>query len=170
MNNLNNGNPYSDGNPYAAPAAGAATAGGRDDMISFFAEVDDIKKNLVQYDDNVERIESLHKRSLTEISDDSEGWTQNQITSLTEETSALATTLRNRIKSLESRSQRDSTKKVQAENVKEQFKKSIRKYQSIESNFRQKYKERAERQYRIGEFFLWFLFALTIMLTINSSP
>lgn len=121
-------------------------------MISFFAEVDDIKKILVQYDDNVERIESLHKRSLTEISEDSEGWTHNQITSLTEETSALATNLRNRIKSLESRSQRDSTKKVQAENVKEQFKKSIRRYQAIEANFRSKYKERAERQYRIGQF------------------
>ena len=122
-----------------------------DDMISFFAEVDDIKKSLIQYDDNVERIESLHKRSLAEISDDSEGASRNQIASLTQETSAMAQDLRNRIKSLESRSQRDSTKKVQAENVKHQFKTSIRKYQAIEANFSQKYKERAERQYRIGK-------------------
>ena len=145
LNNINNSNPYS-----AAPVASQA-GGQQDDMISFFAEIDDIKKNLVQYDDNVERIESLHKRSLSEIGEDSEGWAHNQITSLTEETSALANTLRNRIKSLESRSQRDNTKKVQAENVKHQFKTSIRKYQAIEANFRQKYKERAERQYRIGE-------------------
>lgn len=142
MNNLGqNGNPYSNPTP----------AVGQDDMISFFAEVDDIKKNLVQYDDNVERIESLHKRSLNEITEDTEGWTQNQITTLTEETSALAGQLRSRIKSLQSRSQRDNTKRVQAENVKDQFLKSIRRYQAIESNFRQKYKERAERQYRIGE-------------------
>ncbi|KAF5102757.1 hypothetical protein D0Z00_000249 [Geotrichum galactomycetum] len=116
-------------------------------MISFFAEVDDIKKSLVQYDDNVERIESLHKRSLDDIS--GEEANHNQVTALMDETRALSLSLRDKIKSLESRSQRDNTKKVQAENVKHQFTNSIRKYQAVEANFRQKYKERAERQYKV---------------------
>lgn len=135
-------------NPFGSSAQLTGDSGGND-MLSFFNEVDDIKQALTQYDENVARIETLHKRSLQEISEDSEGYTQNQIVSLTQETSALAGQLRNRIKSLESRSQRDSTKKVQADTVKESFKSSIRRYQAIEAAFRQKYKERAERQFRI---------------------
>jgi syntaxin 1B/2/3 len=50
---------------------------------------------------------------------------------------------------LESRSQRDATKKTQAENVKRQFMADIQKYQTTEANFRQRYREVAERQYRI---------------------
>lgn len=142
MGSMSNENPF---------GSSAQLNSGGNDMLSFFDEVDGIKNSLRQYDTNVERIETLHKRSLTEVSEDSEGFTHNQIASLTQETSALAQDLRNRIKSLESRSQRDSTKKIQADNVKESFKSSIRRYQAIEANFRQKYKERAERQYRIGK-------------------
>lgn len=137
---LNNSNPFDN----------STVSGGNDDMISFFSEVDEIKRSLVHYETNIERIEALHKRSLAEVADGSEGFTSNQLASLTEETSALARDLRNRIKSLESRSQRDSTKRTQADNVKHQFKNSIKRYQGIEANFRQKNKERIERQYRIG--------------------
>ncbi|KAF5094479.1 hypothetical protein D0Z03_002070 [Geotrichum reessii] len=138
---LNNSNPFDN----------STVSGGNDDMISFFSEVDEIKRSLVHYETNIERIEALHKRSLAEVADGSEGFTSNQLASLTEETSALARDLRNRIKSLESRSQRDSTKRTQADNVKHQFKNSIKRYQGIEANFRQKNKERIERQYRIDE-------------------
>lgn len=140
---------YSNDNPFGSSARLADDNHHHNDMISFFNEVDDIKRSLAHYDENVGRIESLHKRSLAEISEDSENFTNNQIQSLTQESKAMANDLKRRIKSLESRSFRDLTKKVQAENVKESFKSSIRKYQAIESNFSRKYKERAERQYRI---------------------
>ncbi|ODQ67553.1 t-SNARE [Nadsonia fulvescens var. elongata DSM 6958] len=151
-------NPYVE-NAYAPPAGpppNAVAYGnntqsqvGGDDMIQFFAEIDDIKHNLVQFDENIERVEALHKRSLNEVSEEDEDWTQKQLTSITDETFTLSQSLKTRIKSLEAKSQRDSTKKVQAENVKRQFMDSIQKFQGVEANFRQRYRERAERQYRI---------------------
>ncbi|ANB11891.1 Sso2p [Sugiyamaella lignohabitans] len=118
-------------------------------MIAFFGELDDIKRNLVQYDDNVDRIEALHKRSLAEVGGEHEDYIQGQIESLTQDTQALADTLKARIKTLQAKSTRDSTKKTQAENVKRQFLSSIQKYQTTEARFRQKYREAAERQFRI---------------------
>lgn len=118
-------------------------------MVAFFAEVDDIKKNLAQFEDNIDRIENLHKRSLTEVAGEDEQWTQNQLDEISQETRALSENLKSRIKTLESRSQRDSTKKTQAENVKRQFMAAIQKYQTTEATFRQRYREVAERQYRI---------------------
>jgi syntaxin 1B/2/3 len=130
-----------DVNPYATNNS--------DDMIAFFGEVDDIKRNLVQFDDNVDRIESLHKRSINEVGTENEEWIQKQMDGVVQETTSLSDTLRQRIKSLQARSQKDSTKKTQAENVKRQFMASIGKYQNVEAAFRQRYREVAERQYRI---------------------
>lgn len=134
-------------NPYGAaqPAAGGA---GNNDMITFFAEVDDIKKNLTQYDDFVDRIESLHQRSMAEVNDDQLGLINSQISTLVDETMALAKEIRTRIQALLNRSQNNSTKMAQAENVKHQFSSSVQRYMGIQSAFRQKYRERAERQYR----------------------
>jgi syntaxin 1B/2/3 len=136
-------------NPYATNGSNGTAGAPADDMVAFFAEVDDIKKNLVQFEDNIDRIESLHKRSLTEVAGEDEQWTQNQLESVVQDTRALSENLKSRIKTLESRSQRDATKKTQAENVKRQFMADIQKYQTTEANFRQRYREVAERQYRI---------------------
>lgn len=148
---------------YGDAAAPATAPGGQDDMIAFFAEIDDIKKGLVQYDDNVERIEALHKRSLDEIGD--EDSSRSQLAALTEETRGLAENLKFKIKRLESKSQRDSTKRGQVNNVKQQFKNSIRRYQGVEANFQRKYKDRAERQYRIGMYAVFFPFYLPLRTT-----
>ncbi|ODQ65850.1 t-SNARE [Nadsonia fulvescens var. elongata DSM 6958] len=157
LSDYGQGNPYAE-NDYAMsdltqadPFAMQNTSygGNQDNMIEFFAEIDEIKHTLVQFDDNIERIEALHKRSLNEVSEEGEDWTQKQLTAMSEETATLSQTLRNRIKNLESRSQRDTTKKTQTENVKMQFMNSIQQYQSIEAHFRQRYRERAERQFRI---------------------
>jgi syntaxin 1B/2/3 len=119
-------------------------------MIAFFGQVDEIKRNLVQFNDNVDRIENLHQRSLTEIaSEESEQWTQKQLESLVDDTSSLSQDLKTRIKTLEAKSLRDPTKMSQVENVKKQFKDSIQKYQAIEATYRQRYREAAERQFRI---------------------
>ncbi|CAN6674505.1 protein Sso2p [Trichomonascus vanleenenianus] len=145
--NAQYGNPYGD-NSYEM--TGNVGAQGNDDMMMFFREIDDIKKSLVQYDDNVDRIEGLHKRSLTEVAGgEGEQWTQKNIDELVGQTSQLANSLKQRIKSLESRSMQDPTKKAQVENAKNQFKTSIQKYQAVEQQFRQRYREAAERQFRI---------------------
>ena len=119
------------------------------DMVAFFGEVEDIKRNLVQYDDNIERIEGLHKRSLAETDAESDEFTQKQIDSLAGETRQLAETLKHRIKTLESKSMRNPTKKTQAEDLKRQFMKLIQKYSATEATFRNRYHDAAARQYRI---------------------
>ncbi|KAG5365845.1 Protein SSO2 [Yarrowia sp. B02] len=141
--------------PSMVAAAGGATSStrkpykGGDDMGAFFEEVDDIKKSLLQYDENIDTIETLHKRSLNEISEEQEAYTQEQIASLTNESKAVSQSLKDRIKNLQKYSSKDSTKKTQAENLKRQFMSSIQRYQTVEATYRQRYREQAERQYRI---------------------
>ncbi|CAG79899.1 t-SNARE [Yarrowia lipolytica] len=137
----------------AAAGGGSSSARkpykGGNDMGAFFEEVDDIKKSLLQYDENIDTIETLHKRSLNEISEEQGSYTQDQIQSLSNESMSLSQSLKDRIKNLQKYSSGDSTKKTQAENLKRQFMSSIQRYQTVEATYRQKYREQAERQYRI---------------------
>ncbi|PRT55202.1 Protein transport protein SSO2 [Wickerhamiella sorbophila] len=119
------------------------------DTLAFFKEVEDIKRNLVQYDDNIERIEGLHKRSLAETDAENDEFVQKQIDSLAGETKQLAETLKYRIKTLESKSMRNPTKKTQAEDLKRQFMRLIQKYSATEATFKNRYRDAAARQYRI---------------------
>ncbi|KAA8909922.1 hypothetical protein TRICI_004307 [Trichomonascus ciferrii] len=122
---------------------------GNEEMMAFFREIDEIKRCLVQYDDNVDRIETLHKRSLAEVGGEEQELAERNLQGYVEETSGLSQQLRTRIKSLESRSQQDPTKKTQVENVKKQFMNAIQRYQAKEAEYRQRYREAAERQFRI---------------------
>ncbi|VBB78062.1 Plasma membrane t-SNARE, putative [Yarrowia lipolytica] len=141
--------------PSMVAAAGGGSSSARkpykggNDMGAFFEEVDDIKKSLLQYDENIDTIETLHKRSLNEISEEQGSYTQDQIQSLSNESMSLSQSLKDRIKNLQKYSSGDSTKKTQAENLKRQFMSSIQRYQTVEATYRQKYREQAERQYRI---------------------
>ncbi|KAK7205498.1 t-SNARE [Myxozyma melibiosi] len=118
-------------------------------MTAFFAEIDDIKNANHQFDNNVAKIESLHNRSLNEIDVEQDQWNQKQIDALVAETSQLSNTLKYKVKSLEGKSRNDSTKRVQVDAVKKTFMDSIQRYQSVEASYGLKYKQRAERQYRI---------------------
>lgn len=144
---MSNVNPY--GQQQQPPVNGQQPAGGNEEMMAFFREIDEIKRSLVQYDDNVDRIETLHKRSLAEVGGEEQEQAERNLQGYVEETSNLSQQLRTRIKSLESRSQRDPTKKTQVDNVKKQFMNSIQRYQSKEAEYRQRYREAAERQFRI---------------------
>ena len=118
-------------------------------MVAFFGEVEDIKRNLVQFDDNIERIEGLHRRSLAETNTDNEEMIQRQVDMLTADSRSLSQSLKTRIKTLEARSQRDATKRTQSNNLKRQFMTLIQKFQATEAAFRQRYRDVVERQYRI---------------------
>ncbi|KAK9451244.1 t-SNARE [Limtongia smithiae] len=123
--------------------------GSSDEYGVFFTQIDDIKNTITQYDNTVSRIESLHNRSLNEIDPTQDENNQRQIDALVAEASKLSGTLKYRIKSLEASARSDSTKRVQVDSVKRTFLDSIQRYQVVEGNYRNKYKQRAERQYRI---------------------
>ncbi|OLL24748.1 Syntaxin-like protein psy1 [Neolecta irregularis DAH-3] len=71
------------------------------------------------------------------------------------ETSQLTNNLKNTIKSLEAKNLRlpsggdSQTRKTQVANVKKRFMDAIQKYQGVEKQFRQRYKQRIQRQYLI---------------------
>lgn len=115
----------------------------------FFDEIDSVKHELVQFDDNIERIEGLQRRSLAESRTDEIEFLQQKIDQVRSENKQIAEDLRRRIKNLESQSFRDNTRAVQAENVKRQFMGLLRKFQSTEAAFQRRYREVAARQYRI---------------------
>jgi len=117
----------------------------------FFDEVDSVKRTLMQFDDNIERIEGLQRRSLGVSRQDEIEMLQQRLDSVRSENRQLGEDLRDRIKRLESQSFHDHTKSAQSQNLKQQFMGLLRKYQSLEAAYDKRFREVTARQYRIIE-------------------
>lgn len=117
--------------------------------LDFFDEVDSVKRELVQYEDNIERIEGLQRRSLAESREAEMESLQRQIDQIRSSSRGLAEELKTRIKYLESQSFHDATRYAQSANLKRQFMSLIQKFQATEAAFRKRYRDVAARQYRI---------------------
>ena len=101
-------------------------------------------------------IGDLHSRSLNNMDDVAAQRNASQLDELVQDTSALSATLKRRVKALEAQggAGRDGQiKKSQAAFVKSKFVEAIQSYQSVEQRYRTKYKQRMERQYKIGACF-----------------
>lgn len=126
------------------PAAG--------DMPAFYSEVSLIQDALRTFNDNVGRISDLHSRSLNNMDDGAAQRNASQLDELVEDTSALSATLKKRVKALEAQrgSGRDGQiRQQQTAHVKSKFVEAIQNYQSVEQQYRTKYKQRMERQFKI---------------------
>lgn len=135
---------------YGAPVNGGG--GGGDSMSAFYAEISSLQENLRTFNDNVTAISNLHSRSLNNTDDAAAQRNAAQLEDLVEETSALSATLKRRIKALEKQggSGRDGQiRKQQTALVKSKFVEAIQNYQTVEQQYRTKYKQRMERQYKI---------------------
>lgn len=129
-----------------------APGGGGDSMSAFYTEISSIQDSLRQFNDNVARIGELHSRSLNNMDDVAAQRNASQLDDMIEETSALSTTLKRRIKSLEKQggAGRDGQiRKQQTALVKSKFVEAIQNYQTVEQQYRTKYKQRMERQFKI---------------------
>jgi syntaxin 1B/2/3 len=105
------------------------------------------------FNDNITRISDLHSRSLNNTDDAAAQRNATQLEQLVEDTSALSNSLKLRIKTLEkqSGSGRDGQiRKQQTALVKSKFVEAIQSYQTVEQQYRTKYKQRLERQFKIG--------------------
>lgn len=138
MGNMNGGQPG-----YGAPAAGG------DDTQAFYNEIDQIRDAIGTVDSNIQNIEALHQKSLSEIDESNSAQIQRQLESLVAETSALNNNLASRIKVLKGKASRDETKKPQVGVLDRSFKDALRKYQIVEKEFANKTREQMARQYRI---------------------
>jgi len=123
-----------------------------DTMAPFYDEISSIQDNIRLFNENISRISDLHARSLNNTDDAAAARNNQQLEELVSETSALSTTLKRRIQSLERQggSAREAQiKKQQTALVKSKFVEAIQNYQQVEQQYRQKHKQRMERQFRI---------------------
>ncbi|KAJ4488085.1 syntaxin-like protein [Lentinula aciculospora] len=126
--------------------------GGADDMSSFYAEISSLQDSIRTFNDNVTRIGELHSRSLNNTDDAAAQRNAAQLDELVADTSALSATLKRRIKALERQagSGRDGQiRKQQTALVKSKFVEAIQNYQNVEQQYRTRYKQRMERQFKI---------------------
>ncbi|KDR74011.1 hypothetical protein GALMADRAFT_71275 [Galerina marginata CBS 339.88] len=126
------------------------TTGG--DMSTFYNEISSIQDTLRIFNDNVARISDLHSRSLDIMDNTASQQNAAQLDGLVDETSLLGASLKNRVKALEAQGGpgRDGqVKKQQAAFIKSKFVAAIQNYQSVEQQYRSKYKERMGRQFKI---------------------
>ncbi|KAI0810921.1 t-SNARE [Irpex lacteus] len=124
----------------------------QDGMSQFYSEISSIQDSLKTYNDNVARISDLHNRSLNNTDDAAAARLTQQLEELVADTSALSSVLKRRIKALERQGGggRDGQiKKQQTGLVKQKFVEAIQNYQSAEQQYRTKYKQRLERQFKI---------------------
>ncbi|KAG6818202.1 hypothetical protein H0H87_000107 [Tephrocybe sp. NHM501043] len=123
-----------------------------DGMANFYSEISSLQDSLRTFNDNVARIGDLHSRSLNNTDDSAAQRNASQLDELVGETSALSTSLKRRIKDLERQggSGRDGQiRKQQTALVKSKFVEAIQQYQTVEQQYRTKYKQRMERQFKI---------------------
>ncbi|KAG6814302.1 hypothetical protein H0H92_013427 [Tricholoma furcatifolium] len=126
-----------------------------DGMAAFYTEISSIQDSLRTFNDNVARIGDLHSRSLNNMDDSAAQRNASQLDALVEETSTLSNSLKNRIKDLERQggAGRDGQIRKQQASftalVKSKFVEAIQHYQSVEQQYRTKYKQRMERQFKI---------------------
>ncbi|KZS99073.1 t-SNARE [Sistotremastrum niveocremeum HHB9708] len=128
------------------------TVVGVDSMSAFYDEISSIQDSIRKFTDNIEKISDLHSRSLNNMDDQAAQRNVAQLDKLIESTSSLSNELKLRIKSLERQggSGRDGTiRKQQTGVVKQKFVEAIQQYQTVEQQYRQKYKQRMERQFKI---------------------
>ncbi|KAI0314271.1 t-SNARE [Amylostereum chailletii] len=133
-------------------AAAGGYAGAGDPMSAFYEEIGNIQDSIRTFNDNVARISDLHSRSLNNMDDAAAQRNAQQLDELVSDTSALSNVLKRNIKNLERQggSGRDGQiKKQQTALLKSKFIEAIQNYQQVEQQYRQKYKQRMERQYRI---------------------
>ncbi|KAJ6455689.1 syntaxin [Mycena sanguinolenta] len=136
----------------SAPAQMAPAGGGGDSMSAFYTEISSLQDSLRTFNDNVSRISDLHSRSLNNTDDNAAQRNAAQLDELVEDTSALSATLKRRIKALEKQggSGRDGQiRKQQTALVKSKFVEAIQNYQTVEQQYRSRYKQRMERQFKI---------------------
>jgi syntaxin 1B/2/3 len=109
----------------------------------------------------VTRLDSLHTRSLNDLPDDPNAQnTHRQIDSMMADTNRLTSSIRSSIKELEGRAKAarggdQKTMVTQTEALKKKFRDSITRFQGIEKAYRDRTRQRMERQMRIGILISW---------------
>ncbi|KAL1921594.1 uncharacterized protein VTP21DRAFT_11310 [Calcarisporiella thermophila] len=126
-----------------------------DDMGQFFDEVEGIKADIQDVNEDILKIDQLHGVILNTIEHNEHERITRQLDSLLAQVKRKNTKLKDRIKAMElSNSKMKPSgdlqiRKTQHSNLKKKFMETIRKFQDIERVHQEKYRNRMERQIRI---------------------
>ncbi|KAG9096507.1 Plasma membrane t-SNARE, secretory vesicle fusion [Ceratobasidium sp. UAMH 11750] len=144
---------------YAQPAAGYTNSGnnyggGETEMTRFYDEITAIQDLIHSYRDNIKTITNLHSRSLTATDDEALRRATSELDGVSTQTHDISSEIKRRIQALEAGrgkvSGRDREAWIQQTNVvKSRFVAAIQEYQQAEQQYRQKSRQRMERQVRI---------------------
>lgn len=108
------------------------------------------------FESNIGQVTDLHSKRLATTSENAQNQLTDQLQRVTQETSLLTNSIRNRInyhKDTLRQSHEDAdwnTKKQQILMVQNKFKRTLEAYQQSEADNRRKYRDRIERQVKIG--------------------
>ncbi|KAI3630948.1 hypothetical protein MIR68_011031 [Amoeboaphelidium protococcarum] len=129
-------------------------------LQEFFTEVDEIKTAVNAIKHKVQDIEQFHSKALTAISDQKDH--QSKLDALMDEANVSIQNARNRIKLMESQNKKagadpqkqnlTSEQRIrlsQHTNVTKKFIEVVTEYQQMQNKYKNKYKDRLERQYKI---------------------
>ncbi|CAE6410255.1 unnamed protein product [Rhizoctonia solani] len=124
------------------------------EMTRFYDEITAIQDLIHSYRDNITRISNLHSRSLTVTDDESLRQSTGELDAIGSQTHDLSSQIKQRIQTLEANrgkvQGRDKDAWIQQTNVvKTRFVAAIQEYQQAEQQYRQRSRQRVERQVRI---------------------
>ncbi|KAL1923308.1 uncharacterized protein VTP21DRAFT_8288 [Calcarisporiella thermophila] len=134
---------------------GGGGRGGAGDMQSFFDEVEDIRSAIQTVNDNINHINELHNNSLDAVNRQQNEWVTQQLDSVLADTKRRNNHIKERIKKIELENAKLKNsgdvqiRKTQHAALKKRFMETIQRFQEIERQNQNKYKQRIERQYRI---------------------
>jgi syntaxin 1B/2/3 len=129
-----------------------ASAGGAGGFSDFQQEVSTIEQMLADFNAGVQRISQLHGQSLNNMDPSANQQNQQALENQVEQTRQLSNELKQRINALEARSSSGQDARMQkniSSRLRKNFVASLQNYQKVEHEYRTKYKQRVERQFRI---------------------
>ncbi|KAF8557234.1 t-SNARE [Imleria badia] len=123
-------------------------------MHAFYAETATIQESIAEFDANITAVADLHARSLNALSEQDSAANHSRLAELTESSRALSNALSNRIKALKiqpggASPQDAEIRKNRITLVHGKFVETLQRYQTVEQQYRQRYRDRVERQFRI---------------------
>ena len=126
-----------------------------EDQATFFGRIDEIRRAIGQLDDQVSRIEQLHARSLNEIGDEQSQYNHRELDRATTDAKMLQNNVRDTIKKLEAQNalmqagQDNKVRVTQTNNVKKRMLESVKRFQKVEIEYKNKYRAQQRRQVEI---------------------
>ncbi|KAH9997218.1 t-SNARE [Russula vinacea] len=114
-----------------------------DGMTRFYNQISNIQDELRRFDANVSRIGDLHSRSLNNTDEALSQQNVVALDELVEETRALSNQIKNQIRDLEKEYH------PQTSLVRSKFIEALQNYQQVEQQYRTRYRQRVERQFKI---------------------